>query len=346
MTQNTLSPDRLLNLGAAFSASRVLLSAIELDLFSLLTEPHTAEQLRVALHLHARSVPDFPDTLVALGILNRKGSGSDALYSNTPEAQLFLAKSSPAYMAGILELCATTLYEMWGHLTTVLKTGNPPLEVYKRNGGVEGDELWDLILGGSNGEKFVNAMVGINTAAHRAFAQRFDFSSCDTLLDIGGSSGGCCCEVAKYNKRLMCITLDLLPMEKFAKANVEAQGLENRVIVKSGDYMKDDFEKADVIVMSHILHSHDEDQKKYLVKKAFDALSTGGRLVILETLIDNDRRESVAGLIMSLNMLVATISGSNFSARDFDSWAREAGYGKTEFLPLTAPVDAVVAYKQ
>lgn len=338
------NPAHILNLGAAFSASRVLLSAVELDLFSLLQTPHTAEQLRMSFDLHERCIPDFPDTLVALGMLQRNGEGAAALYSDTPDANFFLVKSSSAYMGGLLEFCASTLYPMWGELTEALRTGKPRFDVLKKS-VTTSDSMWNAYLGGESSGHFMNAMVGLHTPAHRALAQHFDFEGCETLLDVGGGSAQCCCEVAKQNAHVTCINFDLPAVEQLAVENVRRQGLQERVRVQSGDFWNDEFDRADVIVMSHVLHDYGHDQKQLLMKKAFDALPSGGRLVVVELLIDDERKENVPGLIMSLNMLVSTFSGKNFSAQDFDEMAKKAGFKMTWTLKLVPPMDAVVALK-
>lgn len=281
---------------------------------------------------------------MALRVLEKHGSGKEALYSNTPDANNFLVKSSPTYVGGILEFCAADLYHMWGQLTDALRTGKPQFDVLKRN-GQKGDNMWDLYLGGKKAEQFMNAMVGLDTPSHRAFAQSFDFEVCETLLDVGGAGAHCCCEVAKHNAHMTCISFDLPFMEKLAEKNICQQGLQGRVCVQSGDFWKDKFDRADVIVMSHVLHDYCAEQRQLLMKKAFDALPNGGRLVIIEMLIDDERMESVPGLIMSLNMLVGTISGSNFSRQDCDDMAKKIGFSKTEVLKLVPPIDAVVAYK-
>lgn len=343
MSPPSHDPSQLLNLGAAFSASRVLLSAIELDLFSVLQTPITAEKLRIALNLHPRCIPDFPDTLVALGVLHREGNGPTALYGNTAETNTFLVKTSSQYIGGLLEYCASTLYHRWGHLTEALQSGEPQHQVLEERRGGGGECIWENHV--AVAELFTTAMIGMNTPAHRAFAQRFDFGNCKTLLDLGGASGQLCCEVTRCNAHMTCTNFDLWIVEKFAVENVRRQGLEERVRIQNGDFLKDEFGEADVVVMSNVLHAFGKEQKKLMLKKAFDALSSGGRLVVMEMLIDDGRRSSVNALIMSLNMLIETRSGYNFSACDCDDMCREMGFARTEKMELLPPLEGVVAHK-
>jgi hypothetical protein len=128
MTQTAApSPEKILQLGSAFWPSKTLLSAVDLGLFTTLAErgPLDGEQIRVAVGLHERSVRDFLDALVALGMLQR---GADGRYTNTPETDLYLDRNKPSYVGGILEMMNGRLYRFWGNLTEALRTGLPQNE--------------------------------------------------------------------------------------------------------------------------------------------------------------------------------------------------------------------------
>src|SRR5258706_4887823 len=124
-----LNPAHILQVGMGFFASKTLLSAVELELFTrLAARPMTGREIAAALQLNARAIPDFPDALVALKFLQRAGDGPEARYSNGPEAALFLDRNSPAYVGGILEMANSRLYGFWGNLTEALRTGLPQNE--------------------------------------------------------------------------------------------------------------------------------------------------------------------------------------------------------------------------
>jgi len=117
------------------------------------------------------------------------------------------------------------------------------------------------------------------------------------------------------------------------------------VSVQSGDFLKDDFPKADVITMGNILHDWGTDVKKMLIRKAYDALPEGGAFIVIENIIDNNRSENAFGLMMSLNMLIETSEGYDYTGADFDAWAKEAGFRETFLIPLSGPASAAVAIK-
>ncbi len=348
MADAALSPRRLLNLGYAFTASRTLLTAVELDLFSVLTEPKTAEEIRVALNLHPRGFPDFPDALVALGVLERDGDGPDCKYANTPESATFLVQSSPRYNGSMLLQAAQSQYSFWGHLTEGLRTGEVQSEANKRNSTGGKCTFWDSIYASpARLEAFLATMTENNTDAHRAFARVFDFSNVATLLDVGGASAQLSVEVASINTNVTCLSLDLPPVTELAKDNVRRQRMQSRVIPVEGDMLAEAaiFPKVDVIVMAMVLHNYGVEQKLALMRKAYAALKDGGRFVAIEMLIDDERRKSVPALMMSLAMMINTEGGFDYSAKQFGEWAAEVGFAKSHRLDLLDPIHAVVAYK-
>ena len=144
---------------------------------------------------------------------------------------------------------------------------------------------------------------------------------------------------------MQCITFDLPPVEPIAKETIEKFGLSSRVSVVSGDFFEDDFPKADVITMGNILHDWNLEKKKHLLRKAYEALPGGGALVVIENIIDDERRKNTFGLLMSLNMLIELGDGFDFTGADFDAWAREAGFKETSVMPLAGPASAAIALK-
>ncbi len=338
-----MDPSHIMQVGLGFWASKTLLSAVELELFSVLARgPLTSQGLAEALKLHPRAVPDFPDTLVALRLLNREGTGAAALYSNTPDTALFLDKKSPAYIGGILEMANSRLYRFWGDLTPALQTGTPQNET--KNGGAS--MFGTLYSDPARLEQFMSAMSGVSAGNFQMLAQKFDFSKYKTLCDVGGATGQLACFVAAAHSHMECVSFDLPPVEPIAKRRIEAAGLSRRVNTAAGDFFVDALPKADVITMGMILHDWNLEQKKQLIRKAFEALPPGGAFIAIEALIDDERRENVFGLCMSLNMLIEFGKEAfDYTGADFAGWCKEAGFSRTEVIPLAGPSSAAIAYK-
>ena len=325
-----------------FWASKTLLSAVELELFTKLgDEAMTGEEIGKQLGLHPRAIYDFLDTLVALGFLERDGNGSEGRYRNTPETATFLHKRSAAYIGGILEMSNARLYPFWGDLTEALKTGKPQNEI-KATGKPMFDELYS---DPGRLEQFMRAMQGVSLGNFQALAEKFDFSKYETLCDVGGATGQLCTIVAARHPHLRCTSYDLPVVEPIAAKAIAAAGLADRVSTASGDFFADPLPRADVITMGLILHDWNLERKMHLIRSAFEALPKGGAFVVIENLIDDARRENAFGLMMSLNMLIEFGDAFDYTGADFAGWCREVGFRDVEILPLTGPASAGIAHK-
>ncbi len=339
---NKLSPARIMEVGMGFWPAKVLLSALELGLFTRLgAKAMTGSALQVDLDLHSRANPDFFDTLLALHFLERDGAGPEATYRNTAETALFLDKNSPQFMGGFLEMANARLYHFWGDLTEALRTGKPQNEI-KTTGASMFAELYSKP---ERLEQFMDAMSGISAGNFQAFAEKFDFSRYQTVCDVGGATGQLSMFVANKHPHMRCISADLPEATKIAEKKIAAAGLSGRVKAQALDFFADLLPKADVITMGMILHDWNLEKKMHLVRAAYDALPVGGAFVVVENLIDDARRQNAFGLMMSLNMLVEFGEAFDFTAADFFGWCRAVGFKKTEVIPLGGPASAGVAYK-
>jgi hypothetical protein len=337
-----LSPARIMEVGMGFWPAKVLLSAVELGLFTALgATSMTGGELQRALGLHARANPDFFDALLALGFLERDGDGAHARYRNTVETALFLDRRSPRFMGGFLEMASARLYRFWGDLAEGLRTGTAQNEI-KHTGAPMFDELYSQP---ERLEQFMDAMSGISAENFQAFAEKFNFSAYRTLCDIGGATGQLSMFVARQHPHMTCMSADLPAVTRLAQRKVAAAGLEDRVSTTPIDCFADPFPRADVITMGMILHDWNLEKKMHLIRAAHDALPSGGAFVVIENLIDDERRKNAFGLMMSLNMLVEFGDAFDFTGADFIGWCREAGFRKFQVIPLVGPASAGVAYK-
>lgn len=336
------SPARILQTGMGFWPAQVLLSAVALDLFTVLGDRAlNAAELGDALKLHERGRRDFFDALVALKFLERDGDGPVGRYRNGAEAAVFLDKSKPGYVGGLLEMAQARLYPFWADLSTALKSGKPQNEI-KHSGKPMFDELY---AEPARLEQFMRAMTGASRGNFAAFVDKFDFSPFKTYVDIGGATGLLAGMVAEAAPRLDCASFDLPVVAPIAARCLAERGLADRVKVLSGDFFKAPLPKADLISMGMILHDWNLEGKMHLIRAAYDALPKGGAFVAIEHLIDDARRDNAFGLMMSLNMLVEFGDAFDFSAADFQGWCRDVGFTRFEVLPLTPVAGAVVAYK-
>ena len=337
-----LSPANIIEAGFGFKRSKILLSAVELGIFTRLgSASMTGRELGEALGLSARANPDFFDALVALRFLDREGDGEGARYRNTPETAAFLDRESPSYMGGILEMLNARLYRYWDDLTEALRTGRPQNEI-KHTGASMFAELY------SRPERlvqFMEAMAGISTPNFAAFAEKFDFSRYRTLCDVGGATGVLSCQVASRHPHMRCTSVDLPVVTAIAEQKIAAAGLSDRISARSIDFFAEPLPPADVVTMGMILHDWNLEKKMQLIRAAYDALPPGGAFVVIENLIDDARRENVFGLVMSLNMLIEFGDAFDYSGADFRRWCSEVGFKRFDVIHLAGPSSAAVAYK-
>jgi hypothetical protein len=337
-----LDPSHIMQTATAFWASKVLLTAVELDLFTALGDGKlSAPQLGKTLALHPRGTYDFFDALVALKFLDRDGDGPEGKYKNTPETAAFLNKKSPAYIGGLAEMLNARLFGYWNNLGTALKTGQPQNEV--KHGGKS--IFSELYANPDSLNQFLDAMTGFQAANFSQLAEKFDFSKYKTVCDVGGALALLSRIVGARHQQLTFNSFDLPPVAPLAQKQIAAAGMEKRITAIAGDFLKDELPKADVVTMGNILHDWNLENKKLLIGKAYAALPDGGVFIAVENLIDDARRENAFGLLMSLNMLIEFGDAFDYTGANFREWCSEAGFKRFEFINLAGPTSAAIAYK-
>ena len=335
---NSPTPDKILQVGLGFWASKTLLSAIEMELFTeLATHPEDLQTLSARLGLHPRSARDFVDALVALGFLRR----ADGKYHNTPEADLFLDKNKPSYIGGILEMANHRLYPSWGHLTEALRTG----EQQNESKGAGHGTFEALYADPARLKEFLRAMSAISHGANVAIARQFPWAGYKTYVDVGTAQGDLAVQIALANQTLRGTGFDLPEVGPIFEEYVDRNKLSDRVSFQGGSFFTDAFPRADVVLMGHILHDWNLEQKKMLLAKAHSALPSGGAVIVYDAIIDDDRSQNAFGLMMSLNMLIETGGGFDYTGADCVGWMKEAGFRQTRVEHLVGPDSMVIGIK-
>jgi hypothetical protein len=274
---------------------------------------------------------------VALGFLER----NDGIYSNTPSTDLFLDKHKPSYVGGILEMANRRLFKHWSNLTTALRTGQPQGEA-----GPNATETFaSLYADPARLKGFLRAMTGVSRGGNLAIAAKFPWAEYKTVVDAGPAQGDLLAQVALKNTHLTGAGFDLPEVGPIFEEYMEDHGLSSRVQFKPGSFFTDPLPKADVIMMGHILHDWNLDEKRMLIAKAYDALPSGGALLVYEAIIDDDRSKNAFGLLMSLNMLIETPGGFDYTGANCMGWMKAAGFKETRVEHLVGPDSMVVGIK-
>ena len=332
------TPDSILQIGLGFWPSKILLSAVEMELFTDLAKgPQPLESIQGRVGLHPRSARDFLDTLVALGFLQR----SNGQYSNTPATDLFLDRHKPSYIGGILEMANNRLYGHWHHLTEGLRTGKPQNET--QHG--EEETFAAMYADPARLKSFLGAMTGISHGANMTIAARFPWSRYKTFVDAGTAQGDLAAQIALANPHLSGIGFDLAEVGPVFEEYIEKNGLSSRVKFVAGSFFEQPLPRADVVLMGHILHDWGLDEKRALIRKAYEAIPEGGAFIVYESIIDDDRSQNAFGLMMSLNMLIETPAGFDYTGADCQGWMKEAGFRETSVEHLLGPDSMVVGIR-
>jgi O-methyltransferase/methyltransferase family protein len=329
------APERILDLAYAFWRSKALFAAVELDVFTMLAPgPLELPVLARRTGVHPRGAEDFFDSLVALGLLQRNAAGR---YVNAPEADLYLVRNGPTYLGGLLLHLNARHYRNWDFLPRALATGKPQSGL--------GTETYEGFYANDDSKNiFLTGMTAGSLLAARALAQAFPWDRYKTFLDIGTAQGGAAVEIARAQPHLSGGGFDLPQVEPAFMQYVRDNHLEDRLRFHSGDFFTDPLPRADVMVMGRILHNWHSPARTNLLAKAFQGLPCNGALIVYDPLIDDDRRKA-HGLLSSLNMLIETASGSEYTVSDCKSWMSQAGFGEIEDLRLDDLHTAVFGFK-
>ena len=332
---NGTLPGRIVEIAYAFWRSKALFAAMELDIFSKLADgPLHLATLISRTGVHERGARDFFDSLVALGLLNRDADGR---YSNAPESDHYLVRNKSSYLGGLLKHLDARHYQNWSSLTQALITGEPQ--------SILGTDTYDgLYADEPTQELFLNGMTAGSWLAAQALARKFPWNRYQTFIDIGTAQGCVPVEIARVHPHLRGGGFDLATVEPAFTRYVRKHGLSDRLQFYCGDFFADPLPEADVLIMGRVLHNWDRSTRTMLLDKAYHAISSGGALIIYDPLIDERRRES-HGLLSSLNMLIETAGGAEYTAAECESWMARAGFQNIRVEPLQDVHTAVIGFK-
>jgi cyclopropane fatty-acyl-phospholipid synthase-like methyltransferase len=234
----------------------------------------------------------------------------------------------------------TRLYGFWGSLTEALRTGE------HQNEGKHGEDFFAAMYAKPEVlHGFLTAMSGISAGPAHAIAAKFRWDDYKSFVDVGAAQGMVPVTLARAYPHLGGIGFDLPQVQPGFEEFVAEQGLSDRVRFQAGNFFEDELPRADVIVMGHVLHDWDLAQKKLLLAKAFAALPKGGAVIVYDAIIDDDRRKNAFGLLMSLNMLIETPGGFDYTGADCSAWMRETGFTATRVEHLVGPESMVIGIK-
>ena len=337
MGTTAVTADLLLEIGTAYRRARLLLSAVELDLFTALADqPIDGATLARSIGIHGRAARDFFDALVTLGLLERD---DDDRYRNTAEAGAYLDRRKPTFLGGIFAQFDRREYRMWESLSEALRTGKPQT-------GIDAAEHFTMLYRDRDRFRtFLDAMTAGSLLPAQAIAVKFPWTDYRTLVDVGTSQGCLPVEVARIHRHLTAQGFDLPELGAAFHQYVKDSELCDRVRFHAGNFLDEDLPEADVLVFGRVLHNWDISTKQMLLQKAYRALPQGGAVLVYDTLIDDERRSCSTGLLSSLNMLIWTSAGFGYSGADCAEWMHKVGFRRTRVEPLAIGQSMIIGFK-
>ena len=333
-----MSPAPVLDLIEAFRRSKAMFTAVRLGVFDALADKgQSAEQLATDLKVNAATLTRLLDGCIALGLLQRQNN----VYTNTPVAARYLASNSPDTLANYVRYSDQSLYHLWAHLDDAVR---------------EGANRWAQAFGSRNAlfdhyfrddaatAAFLGGMHGFGQIASPLIVRAFDLSRFRHLVDLGGATGHLAMAACEAYPSLRATVLDLPRVERFAREHIAHSRVTDRIQTVAGDFFTGDLIEGDLYYLGRILHDWSEDKIVKLLAKIFDALPSGGALLIGESLVNEDRSGPVYTLMQDLNMLVCT-DGKERTFTEYRTLLEAAGFTSVDFRRTGSLIDAVFAVK-
>lgn len=310
----------------SFMSSRILLTAVELDLFTQIDRGvDTAEALAKNNHLDLRALTRLLDAVVTFNFLIKK----DRHYSLPPDAA-WLSGDHPETPAPMV-LHMNELWNTWTHLTETIRKGQNP----------------ELVPVAEKDEHLLNAFIGamhvVGKDLARDIADDLDLSSYKKLLDIGGASGTYTLAFLDKNPEMTAVIFDLAPVLPIAQKRLSASAMADRVKLVAGDFYTDSLPPGfDLVLLSAIIHQNNPDQNMVLFQKINDAMVPGGTLIIRDHIMDDHRTSPPGGAVFAINMLVATEGGDTYTFKEIEQWLEKAGFLEIRQIRHGEKMDGIV----
>ena len=324
-----ITPIPLMQIISGFWVSKTLAASVELDLFSKLSGRGVdVMELTQILGLHPRPAEMLLSGCTALGLLEKR----EGRYHNSPLSDEFLVRGKPYYFGGFVSMLDKRLYIPWNKLTEALKMN-------RAQTWEEQSDLFELLSANPEEQRiFTEAMHSFSVQSGKALAEAFNFSPFKRLLDVGGGSGAYCIEAARRYPDLRAVVFDLPAALEIAREKIADEEFDDRIETLAGDFFREEIPKgADVILLSMILHDWSPEKNRSILSKCYDALPTGGSLIVSELMMDDDKTGPLPAALMSLNMLIETEGGFNYTWAEYTNWLEEIGFKDIKRVPLESP---------
>ncbi len=320
-------PDDLMQIIQGFRPSRIILSAVELDIFTAIGDGATAADVAEKLKLNPRATETLLNALTALELLDKKGG----IFCNTPVTSRFLTASSKDYSRDSL-MHTVHLWDRWSTLTAAVREGTSVVFQEQAERPAQATEA------------FIAAMH--KNAGLRApmVVRMLNLDDVKRVLDVGGGSGAYSIALARAKADIQAEVLDLPTVTPLTNEYIRAAGLSDRISTRNGDMRTDDLGSGyDMVLLSAICHMNSPEENEKLFAKCLAALNSGGQIVMQDFVLTSDKTSPQTGALFAINMLVGTRSGSSYSEDEYRQWLEITGFTEIRKVQLPGPTDLMVA---
>jgi (2Fe-2S) ferredoxin/predicted O-methyltransferase YrrM len=324
--QAGILPEELDNLIRGYWPSRAMLTALELDLFTAVGDGASAEVIAGRLKTRPRATEMLLNALASLQLLQKT---DDSFQNAAASARFFSQSSKDNARGGLLHMA--NIWHNWSNLTECVRQGTSV-----KTAKPAGD--WT--------QNFIVAMDRIANERARHLLKALGSEGIRRILDLGGGSGAYSIAFARANPGVQAEILDIQEVVPLTRDYVSKAGFADRIKVRAGDMMSDDFgHDHDLVLLNAICHMFSEEQNRALFRRAYDALGTNGRLVVQDFILERDKTSPQFAALFALNMLVGTEVGSSYSEPEYADWLHAAGFKEVTRVRLPGPSDLMIATK-
>jgi ubiquinone/menaquinone biosynthesis C-methylase UbiE len=330
---NLPSPRRVLDIASGYEPALILEAAVRLGVFDYLDfRPMTLDEVCEATRCSPRGMRALLNALVGLDLLDRYGDR----YALTAESAAYLVSTSPDYQGQMCKHVSRHLIHRWLGLTESVRTGKPA------PGPVN-----DPATSGAYFREFVEDIFPMSYDAARALAVELGIPDANepvSVVDLAAGSGVWGVALAEASPLVRVTAVDWANVLPVTRRIAAKHGVADQFTFVEGDLLAADFGTGHhVATLGHIIHSEGEARSRQLLKKLYDALAPGGRIVIAEFVPNEDRTGPSGALIFACTMLVNTEAGDTYTFNEMAAWLRDAGFKDPHELDVPGPAPLIVA---
>ncbi|MDL1871776.1 methyltransferase domain-containing protein [Deltaproteobacteria bacterium PRO3] len=329
-----IQPELIQNIHWGFYKTQVLASAVEVDVFTSIHAGNaTVEKIARGTGLPLRSARMLLDALVGMGLLGK----TRGLYKLEPEAKAFLVRGESNFLGAALQFDDFSR-QGWTSLTEALRLGRPV-----GTAQAAGDRKAFF-------QELVKRIFPVSYASGVALCKKLGVGKTlrgQRVLDVGCGSAAWSIAFALADPTTKVVGIDYPEVIEVAQGYVQRFRLQKNYEFREGDFHQLPFEAEgyDLVILGHICHMEGEAATRKLLKKSFDALKPGGKLLVAEFIANDLRTGPELPLLFALNMLLHTEHGDVFTAKELKRWLNFVGFKKVAALAVQYPASVMVATK-